>query len=82
MKWQGHLHPLYKLEWLELWHGDKVFLKIAFLWSLWHMAITINHWKAHINPTLDLIVHFVFHVFKKQNIIDFMIVLKYKMSQP
>jgi hypothetical protein len=43
------------------------------------MAITINHWKAKINPTLDLIIHFVFHVFKKQNIIDFMIVLKHKM---
>jgi hypothetical protein len=54
VKWQNHLHLSNKLEWPKLWHVNKIKNEYAFLRSLWHKAIVVNHWKANINLSLHI----------------------------
>ncbi len=54
VKWQSHLHLSNKLEWPKLWHVDRIKKEYAFLWSLWHKAIVVNHSRAKINLSLDI----------------------------
>lgn len=52
-KWIGLVPANFEPDWREVWAGTRPRKEAAFLWSVYHRAVAVNHWRHRAFPELS-----------------------------
>lgn len=53
IKWRGLAPASYNPNWMALWHPGHSHKEAVFLWSIYHKAIVVNHWRSVDTPGIS-----------------------------